>query len=133
MQFSKRTAIALLGGVSIAGIAGASAATLGTLTSTSLGSGDSVVAACDTDGMGITYSTAYSASAQKYQVTAVNFTGVNPACNAKVASVTLRNGTTELQTTSVPSITVASTSFSITLGTAVEASLVNGTSLIISG
>ena len=45
MQFSKRAAIALLGGVSIAGIAGASAATLGTLSSTSLGSGDSVVAA----------------------------------------------------------------------------------------
>ena len=133
MKFSKRAAIALLGGVSIAGIAGASAATLGTLTSTSLGSGDSVVAACDTNGMGITYSTAYSASAQKYQVTAVNFTGVDPACNAKAASVSLRNGTTELQTTSVPSITVASTSFSITLGTAVEASLVNGTSLIISG
>lgn len=133
VRIPKRAAIALLAGVSIAGIAGASAATLGTLTSTSLGSGDSVVAACDTDGMGITYTTAYSALAQRYQVTAVNFSGVNPACTTKAASLSLRNGTTELQTTSVASITVAATSFSITLGTAVEAALVNGTSLIISG
>ena len=133
VRIPKKAAIALLAGISIAGIAGASAATLGTLTSTSLGSGDSVVAACDTDGIGISYTTAYSASAQKYQVSAVNFSGVNPACTTKAASVSLRNGTTELQTTSVGSITVATTSFSITLGTPVEAALVNGTSLIISG
>ena len=133
VRIPKKAAIALLAGIAIAGIAGASAATLGTLTSTSLGSGDSVVAACDTDGIGISYTTAYSASAQKYQVSAVNFSGVNPACTTKAASVSLRNGTTELQTTSVGSITVATTSFSITLGTPVEAALVNGTSLIISG
>jgi hypothetical protein len=133
MHIPKKAVIAVFAGVSIAGVAGASAATLGTLSSTSLGSGDSVVAACDTDGIGIAYTTAYSPTAQKYQVTAVNFTGVNPACTAKTASVSLRNGATELQTTSVPSITVASTSFSITLSAPADAGLVNGTSLIISG
>ena len=133
MHIPKKAVIAVFAGVSIAGVAGASAATLGTLSSTSLGSGDSVVAACDTDGIGITYTTTYSPSAQKYQVTAVNFTGVNPACTTKSASVSLRNGATELQTTSVPSITVASTSFSITLSAPADAGLVNGTSLIISG
>ena len=133
VRIPKKALVAVLVGVSIAGIAGASAATLGTLTATSLGSGDSVVAACDTDGMGISYTTSYSPAAQKYQVTAVNFSGVNPACTTKAASVSLRNGTTELQTTAVASITVATTSFSITLSAPVDASLVNGTSLIISG
>jgi hypothetical protein len=133
LHIPKRVTIALVAGLSIAGIAGASAATLGTVSSTTLGSGDSVVAACDTDGMGISYTASYNAAAQKYRVTAVNFTGVDPACDGKAASVSLRNGTTELQTTAVASIAVPGTSFSVTLGTPVEASLVNGVSLIISG
>ena len=58
-------------------IVGASAATLGGLSSSGLGSDNSVVAACDTDGISIAYTTAYNATAQEYQVSAVNFTGVN--------------------------------------------------------
>ena len=125
--------MALLAGVTIAGVASASAATLGTVTTTSLGSGDSVVASCDTDGIAINYTTVYSASLQKYQVTAVNFTGVNAACNLLAASVSLRNSTTLLTTQTAPSITVATSAFSITLTTAVDAQLVNGASLVITG
>ncbi len=133
MKVSKRMTIALLAGVSISGVAGASAATLGGLTSGSLGSDDSIVAACDSDGITIGYTTAYSAAAQKYQVTVVNFTAVDADCNAKAASVSLRDGTSVLTTQSAASITVASNAFSITLATPVEAGLVDGMSLIISG
>ena len=133
MKVPKRAALALLASASIAGIAGASAASLGGATAGSLGSDDSVVASCDTDGISIGYTTAYSASAQKYQVTAVNFTAVNPACTLKAASVSLRQGATLLTTQTAASITVATNAFSIALSTPVEAKLVDGVSLVISG
>ena len=125
--------IALLGGVLSMGVVGASAATLGGLTGSGLGADDQIVAACDTDGITVAYTTAYSAASQVYQVTAVNFTAVNAACNGKAASVSLRNGTTNLGTTNVASITVTASAFSVTLGSPVTASSVNGLSLVISG
>ena len=125
--------IALLGGVLSMGVVGASAATLGGLTGSGLGADDQIVAACDTDGITVAYTTAYSAASQVYQVTAVNFTAVNAACNGKAASVSLRNGTTNLGTTTVASITVTASAFSVTLGSPVTASSVNGLSLVISG
>ena len=129
----KKVFAAVMGGVLSMGLVGASAATLGTLSGAGLGADDQVVAGCDTDGITVGYTTAYSAAAQTYQVTAVNFTGVNAACNAKAASVSLRNGTTNLGTTNVASITVAANALSVTLGAAVTASSVNGLSLVISG
>lgn len=133
MRFFRTPIIAVLVGVSVAGVVGASAATLGGLGSGSLGADNSVVAACDTDGITIAYTTAYNATAQEYQVSAVNFTGVNAACNAKAASVSVRNGTTNLGTTNAASITVTASAFSITLASPVAAASVNGVSLVISG
>ncbi|MEQ1873239.1 MAG: hypothetical protein ABL953_05870 [Ilumatobacteraceae bacterium] len=133
MRLPKTPFIAVLAGIAMAGAVGASAATLGGLSSTGLGSDNSVVAACDTDGISIAYTTAYNATAQEYQVSAVNFTGVNAACNAKAASVSVRNGTTNLGTTNAASITVTASAFSITLASPVSAASVNGVSLIISG
>ena len=124
---------AVLGGVLAAGLVGASAASLGGLTSGGLGSDDQIVASCDTDGITVAYTNTYNATAQAYQVTAVNFTAVNAACNGKAASVSLRNGTTNLGTTNVASITVATGAFSITLGAPVAATSVTGLSLVISG
>ena len=133
MMKRKKVFVAVMGGVLSMGLVGASAATLGTLGGAGLGADDQVVAGCDTDGITVGYTTAYSAAAQTYQVTAVNFTGVNAACNTKAASVSLRNGTTNLGTTNVASITVAASAFTVTLGAAVTASSVNGLSLVISG
>ena len=133
MRIPKKAIVALLAGVSIAGIAGASAASLGGLTAGSLGSDDSVVAACDTDGIAIGYTSSYNAAAQQYQISAVNFTGVNAACTGKAASVTVRNGATALGSATSASITVTTNAFSLTLGAPVAANLVNGVSLVISG
>ena len=124
---------ALVGSALVAGVVGASAASLGGLTSGGVGADDQIVAACDTDGITVAYTNTYSATAQTYQVTAVNFSAVNAACNGKAASVSLRNGTTNLGTTNAASITVATGAFSITLGTPVSAGSVNGVSLVISG
>lgn len=123
----------LLGALLAMGLSGAAAASLGGLTGGSLGADDQIVASCDTDGISSSYTTAYNATSQDYRVTAVNFTGVNAACNAKAASVSLRNGTTNLGTTNAASITVASGAFSVALGTPVSASAVNGLSVVISG
>ncbi len=123
----------LLGALLAMGLSGAAAASLGGLTGGSLGADDQIVASCDTDGISSSYTTAYNAASQEYRVTGVNFSGVNAACNAKAASVSLRNGTTNLGTTNAASITVASGSFSVALGTPVSASAVNGLSVVISG
>lgn len=133
MHIPRKAAIALLAGATIAGVATASASSLGGLTAGSLGSDSSVVAACDTDGIAISYTTGYNATTQKYEVSAVNFSGVNAACTGKAASVSLRNGTTLLGTQSSGAITVTTNAFSLTLTTAVDANLVNGVSLVISG
>ena len=133
MHIPKKAVVALLAGVSIAGIAGASAATLGGLTAGSLGSDDSVVAACDTDGIAIAYTSAYNAAAQQYQVSGVNFTGVNAACTGKAASVTVRNGATALGSGTSASITVTTSAFSLNLAAPVAAHLGNGVTLVISG
>lgn len=133
MHIPRKIAVAVLAGVSVAGLAGASAASLGGLTASQVGSENAAVGACDSTGIASSYTTAYSAAAQRYQVTAVNFTNVDPACNAKAAAVTLRQGATALTSQSVPSITVTSNSFSVTLTTPVDAALVDGISIVISG
>ena len=133
MRLFKTPLIAVLASVSVAGVVGASAATLGGLGSSSLGPDSSVVAACDTDGIAIAYTTAYSATAQEYQVSAVNFSGVDDDCNAKAASVSLRDGTTGLATANSASITVTANAFTLTLSSPVSANAVDGVSLIISG
>ncbi len=130
---SKKLSGVLLAAAVGAGLAGASAATLGGITSQGLGADDQVVSTCDSDGMTSAYTTAYSATAQTYQVTVVTFSGVNAACNGKSVSLTLRNGTTSLGTTTAASITVAASSFSITLSSPIAATSINGLSLLITG
>jgi hypothetical protein len=129
----KRKLVALLAGLAAAGVVSASAASLGGLTSADLGSDDQIVASCDSDGITVGYTYGYNAAAQRYNVTAVNFTNVAAACSTKAASVSLRNGVTNLGTTNVASITVALNAFSITLGAPVAATDVTGISLVISG
>ncbi|MCU1361301.1 MAG: hypothetical protein JWN99_2590 [Ilumatobacteraceae bacterium] len=125
---------AILGALIAAALVSASAATLGGLTSDSLGANDSVVAACDSDGIDIAYTYAYNATSQWYDVTDVNFSGVDPNCDGLDASISLADGTTLLNTTVSTGITVpVGGTFSITLGTAVQAELVDHAALVITG
>ena len=125
-----RIAIAV-GGLAAAGAIAASAASLGGLSSTGLGSNDTVVAACDTDGISSAYTSGYSATAGKYQVTAVVLSGIAASCANQTAAVTLRDsGNVSLGSGSV---TVTGTSASITLSAPVAAESIVGASVIISG
>ena len=88
----KRLLLALLFGTCAYAIAFASAATIGTVTDAGIGSGNTVVASCDTDGVNTAYVYSYSASTPGYNVTNVNVTNVNAACNGKNISVTVAKG-----------------------------------------
>ena len=132
MNTHKRVAIALLGGLAIAGIAGASAASLGGLNEKSLGSDDAVVASCDTDGIDVAYTTSYNNTLNTYVVTSVNLTGVATGCANQIATVTLSDGNLDSLFTS-GNTTVSGTSLSIPVSPGVSASSVYGVSVVISG
>ena len=77
--------------VALAAFGAASAASLGGLTSTNVGSNDTLVASCDTDGVNITYTTAYDATASKYRVTSATVSGIAAPCIGQTLAVTVKN------------------------------------------
>lgn len=85
----KRFLLALLFGTCAYAIAFASAATIGTVTDAGVGSGNSVIASCDTDGVNTAYTYAYSASTPGYNVATVSVSNINAACNGKNISITV--------------------------------------------
>ncbi len=67
-----------------------SAASLGGITSTKLGADDSVVAACDTNGVSTSYTTAYNTTTTAgYKVDKVKVGGIADTCNGQTMKVTL--------------------------------------------
>lgn len=90
MKIRNKSVVVLLG-IAVAGIVGASAASLG-LTSQSLGADAKVVAACDS-AITASYTSTYNATSQDYQVTGVKLSNVLTACNTLAYSVTLDGAT----------------------------------------
>ena len=76
--------------VAVTAFGAAAAAGLGGLNSAQVGSNDTVVAACDTDGVAIAYTTAYSPSASKYQVTSATVSGIAAPCIGQTLQVTIK-------------------------------------------
>lgn len=136
MHKPRKLALAVLASITIAGIAGASASSLGGLNSQSVGSDDNVIASCDTTGIDIAYTVAYNASNGKNEITGVSLSKVNELCNGKAATLTLRNGTASVATGTTNNLVVTGTgdtgtaSFSVT---PYDAELVNAVSLVIQG
>jgi hypothetical protein len=131
MKIPRKMTVALLAGVSIAGIAGASAASLGNTTSSSLGSGSSLVASCDTNGVSVSYTTAVQGG--KYVVTAVTVSNVDANCDKQTGSVTLTNTSGSVVLGSGQATADKSGSFTVTLGTPVDAALVENAAVLIAG
>jgi hypothetical protein len=127
----RKSAAVALAFIGIAGLSLASAAQLN-VNSASLGAGSSVVASCDTDGIGVSYTNTYSTTG--YNVTGVTLTGINAACaglNYKVQLTTTGGavlGTEATGTLSNP----AATTQAITVG-AQAASAVTGVSVVVFG
>jgi len=76
----RKAAAAGLAVVGIAGLSLAAAAQLD-LTTDSLGAGSEIVASCDTDGIRVSFTRAWSAAAGADVTTAVNFADVAAACD----------------------------------------------------
>jgi hypothetical protein len=130
LNLRKRVTIAIVG-VSALGLGVASAATLGTLSSSSLGATDNIVASCDSDGVAIAYATAYDPASGKYRTSAATVSGMAAACTGKALSVTLRD--TNGLALGNGTATVGGTSQVVTLSASVAADAVTGAAVVITG
>ena len=128
---------AIAGGVTVFSLVVGMAASLGGITSGKLGADDAVVAACDTNGVTTSYTTAYSSTGTAgYKVGNLTVGGIADACNGERMSVTLTGASnTSLgeQTTTVDVNSGAGdTSDTVSLaGSNVSAAAVTGVHIVI--
>jgi hypothetical protein len=127
----RRPRIALVA-LALFGATTALAATLAGLTSKNFGGNDIAVTSCDTDGVGVNYTTGYSATSGVYEVTLVNITGVNSACNLKTISVTVR-GAAGVSVGSGSATADSSGAKSVTTSSGASAASVTGIAVVITG
>ncbi|HEY0952660.1 hypothetical protein [Nocardioides sp.] len=93
---SKQLVLALGAGGAAAAAVVASAASIGTVNSTDLAAGTTVVAPCDSDGIDVSYTTSYNATSEEYDVTTVTLSNVAAACIGQRVKITLSDGTASL-------------------------------------
>jgi len=91
---SKQLMLALGAGGTAAAAVVASAANIGTVNSTDLAAGTDVIAACDGNGVDVSYTTTFVAG--EYKVSTITLEGVDDACDGQDVKVTLSDGTTSL-------------------------------------
>lgn len=89
----RRLIIKTLAGITVFGAVVASASTLGGLSPDKLGAQDAVVAACDTDGVTTSHTSAWDTTDERYEVTSVTVKGVADACDGQTLKVTLADST----------------------------------------
>jgi spore coat protein U-like protein len=104
----KRTIIAITAGLAVTGGVFASAASLGGVTSTNLGSSATVVASCDTDGVSVDYDTAYDAASGTYLLTSVTVDGIDASCKGEKIEVSLKNSDGKASTTTSRAVVTGS-------------------------
>lgn len=134
MVLSKVRRLALAGGAAVlvgGGVVVASAASIGGVTTTGLAAGNTVVAACDTDGVAIAYTNAYDATTQIYRTTAVTVSGIAPACAGQTLGVTVSGASGA--SLAAATGTVSGTSVSLTFPSSAAADAVQGAAVVISG
>lgn len=134
----KRIIIAGAAGVAAVAAVTASAASLGGFSGQGVGAGDSVVASCDTDGIGVSYQQEYNPDDSSYWITGVvvgsDDSPIATLCNNLPIDVTVAGaGGTAL---SAGADTVDDTIITVALTTpddSVSAELVESVAVIISG
>ena len=128
-----RKILRLLVVITVFGAVYAAAASLGGINSGRLGADDATVASCDTDGVSTSYTSGWDASDRRYEVSAVNVSGIDNSCDGESMSVTLTDGSGSIGagTLTIPT-DAASTSATVTLGTQPAASAVTGVHVSIS-
>lgn len=130
---TKRTLVALIAGLAVFATTFAFAATLGGLTSGDVGANNTVVAACDTDGVSTSYSAAsWDATDERYEVASVSVDGVSDSCDGDTLKVTLTDsGGAQLSEGTLAIPTSAATSHTVNLSAAVSAEQVLGVHVVI--
>jgi hypothetical protein len=130
---SKRTLIALLAGLTVFASVFALAASLGGITSTTVGADDAVVASCDTNGVTTGYATGWDATDERFEVTSVTVGGVADTCDGQTLSVSLTDSTgAQIGAGTLAIPTSAATSHTVALTTASSAELTEGVHVLIS-
>ena len=128
----KRILAALvIGVVTFSGVYGLAASL--NLTSDSLGADTAAVAACQAGALDATYTSSYSASTPGYTLGTVTVTGLTASCYGMAYRITLSgagNASLGELTGTTPS---SGTTFGGTFSPAVDAQLVTGISVVISG
>jgi len=121
---------AVVASIVFAGVYGF-AASLG-LTSSGLGAGNAVVAACGT-GINAAYTTAYSATIPGYSVSQVNLTAIPAACLSKAYRIQLTGAAgAAVGTEMTGTLPASGTTANISTSGNVDASLVTGISVVVS-
>lgn len=83
---------ALAMAVIVPSIGSASAATL-PLTGGRVGAGDAVVGQCDTDGVTVAYTTAWSTTLANYRLSNVTVSAIAAGCNGRTLRITVKSAT----------------------------------------
>ena len=134
----RRLAAAVLAGAATFAAVGASAASLGGITASTLGADKATVTSCDTDGVGVSFTNAYDATLLPvsivggYKTTTVTVTGIAAACTGKSLNLTVKDSTgASLGNGSVASI--SGTTAAVTLSGTVSAKDIEGVAIVITG
>ena len=128
----KRILIAMVAGLVVFGGAFAFAASLGGVTTGTVGDSATVVASCDTDGVTATFGApSWDSVSKQYGMATLNVTSINAACNGLGIRVTLKDGTGASLGESTGS--VAAGAASLTFSPSVSAQSVAGIDVVIAG
>ena len=129
MKLLRRLTVAA-GACALLGVAAASASVI-PFASAALGAGDGTVAACDTDGVAIAFTSAFDTTAADYRTSAVTVSGIATGCAGKTLSLTVTSGTG----TALWQTTAAVTATSLTLNppTPLQSSAIAGWAVSITG
>ena len=139
MRINRKGFALLAGGAAIL-VVGASAATLGGLTPSSLGANTTVVSGCQNGGLGVSWGTpAYSATGPTYTVNSGTITGIAAGCitsPAKQFRLDVSTGAASSlasATGSFPTSGAAPQSTAFTLSGAVDAQSITQVTLVVYG
>lgn len=120
-------------GVLALGVVGASAASLGGITSDSLGADVGTISSCDTDGVALSpFTNSYNSTLKKHQTMSVTVSRINAACAGKSIEVVLRDAAGTALGTGTATIASGSQVVSFT-APGLDAKTIEGTSIVITG
>jgi hypothetical protein len=85
----KRFIVAVTAGVVVFGAAWGMAASLGGINASQLGSDQADVSACDSNGVNVAWGAGWDPVDQRYEVSAVNVTGISSACHESIYELKL--------------------------------------------